>query len=227
MLPRILVRDRPFRRLCITRVLASLAGMASAFYVLYATRHLGFAVEVTGLFVSAQVIGSLASGLLMGVIQDRVGPLVHVRLVIVVTALAPLMALGAGPLAAATGAAPLPLFLLLNFCVGLSSSSMAWPFYNWIIEYIEETWRPLYIGVANTVRALAMLGPALGGWIASRLSYPAVFALAVLFAAAALAVSLPLLNTRQPGHQRRAGPHPGTGRPTEGKSSSSSYLSFR
>jgi len=197
MLPRILVRDRPFLQLNITRLLYGFGSMASAFYVLYATRHQGFGVETTGLFVSAQVIGALASGLLMGAIQDRLGPLVHMRLTIVLSALPPLLALAAGPLFASLGARVLPLYILLYFFLGLSSGAMSWPFFNWIMEYVAEAWRPLYIGMLNTLGAIIMLAPALGGWIASTLSYNAVFALSLAFACAAILTSLLLLDTRK------------------------------
>ena len=197
MLPRILVRDRSFLQLNVVRLLYGFSSVASAFYVLYATRHQGFGVETTGLFVSAQVVGSLTSGLLMSAVQDRLGPLIHMRLTIVLAAMPPLLALTAGPLYTLLGTRILPLYLVLYFFLGISSGAMSWPFYNWIMEYVEEAWRPLYIGMLNTLGAITMLAPALGGWIASTLSYPAVFVLALAFSGVSLLASFMLLNTRK------------------------------
>jgi MFS family permease len=197
MLPRILLRDRPFLRLNVTRLCFSFVGMGSAFYVLYATRQQGLGVEVTGLFVSAQVIGSLVSGLVMSVVQDRLGPLAHMRLTIVLSALPPLLALLAGMLFPSLGPGILPLYLVLYLLLGITTGVMGWPFMNWVMEYTSESWRPLYLGMSNTLGALAMLAPALAGWLAGTFSYTVVFVLSVVFAAVALVLSLPLLDTRK------------------------------
>jgi MFS family permease len=211
MFPRILAQDHLFRRLIITKLLTGFVTMASAFYVLYATRRLGFGPETTGFFVSAQVVGSLTSGLVMGAIQDRLGPLVHMRISIALAAVAPILGLCAGPLYDILGTGVLPFYLLIYFFLGLFTGCMSWPFFNWVMEYASDTWRPLYVGMMNTLGAIIMLAPALGGWIASTLSYPAVFALALAFAGAAMLSSLRLSDTRQ---ARTApvspGPHPGS-----------------
>jgi len=197
MLPRILLRDRPFLRLNVIRLVFHFVGMSSAFYVLYATRRQGLGLEVTGLFVSAQVIGSLASGLLMGVVQDRLGPLAHMRLTIVLSALPPALALLAGLLLPALGGGILPIYLLLYFVLGITTSVMGWPFMNWVMEYTSESWRPLYLGISNTLGAVSMLAPALAGWLAGAFSYTVVFGLSIVLAVIAGLLSLPLLDTRR------------------------------
>jgi len=197
LLPRILIDDRPFRHLVQVRLAAGFVSMASAFYILYATRELGLGIEVTGLFVSAQVVGSLASGLVTGLVQDRLGPLAHLRVVIIMSVLAPLLALASGPLFRILGQGVLYPYVLLYFFLGLYVSSPTWPYFNWILEYVGETRRPIYIGMINTLGAISMLAPAMGGWIARRISYPAVFGTAILFAAIAFVLSLRLPDTRK------------------------------
>jgi MFS family permease len=197
MLPRILLRDKPFLRMNVTRALFSFMGMGSAFYVLYATRQQGLGLEVTGLFVSAQVAGSFISGLLMGVVQDRLGPLAHIRLTMGISALPPVLALVAGALFPVLGSGVLPLYLLLYLLLGITAGFLGWPFMNWTMEYAGEAWRPLYLGISNTLGAIAMLAPVLGGWLAGTTSYPMVFALSLVFGAIAVLVSLPLLDTRK------------------------------
>jgi MFS family permease len=198
MLPGILLHDRPFLRLVVTRLLFGFITLSNAFYILYATRVLGLSSEVAGLFVSAQVVGSLTSGLVMGVVQDRWGPLAHMRLTIGVAALPPLVALALGPLAALLGPAIIYPYLVLYFFLGVYLGAVGWPYFNWIMEYVRPDQRPLYIGMINTLGAATMFAPLLGGWLVGRFSYPAAFAASILCAAIAMVLSLPLPNTRQP-----------------------------
>ncbi len=198
-LPGIIANDGPFRWVIIVRVLAGFVGMASAFYVLNATRNAGLSVEAAGYFVSAQVAGSLAGGLLTTMLQDRWGPLVHIRAIIGVSALAPAMALLCQPLLADLGPSVLYPYLLIYFTLGIYMGSISWPYFNWILEYAEEARRPLYIGMANTFGAITMVTPALGGWVARDISYTAVFAVALTFALTSLALSRWIPSTRRRG----------------------------
>ncbi|NLG27317.1 MAG: MFS transporter, partial [Chloroflexi bacterium] len=195
-LPSILVDDHPFRRLVFVRLAAGFVGVASSFYVLHATRHMGLGTEVTGYFVSAQVIGSLAAGLLTSLLQDRHGPLAHMRVMAILAALPALLGLLAEPLAPLLGAQLVLLYLALFFVLGLFLGSSAWPFFNWTLEYAPEARRPAYIGLINTLGGLYMLAPVLGGLVVRSLSYRAVFALALGFAALALLLSKGLPSTR-------------------------------
>jgi hypothetical protein len=195
-LPTLLSGDRPFRRLIVVQLLAGFVGVASAFYILYAQRMLGFGEGDTGLFVSAQVAGSVTAGLLLGYIQSRWGPLAHVRIQIILAMLPPALALLAGPAAALAPAAVRAVYMALYFVLGVYMGGFSWPFFNWILEYAQETRRPLYIGLMNTLGAATMLAPVLGGWVVSTFSYPAVFAMAVAFALLALGLSVGLPSTR-------------------------------
>jgi MFS family permease len=197
MLPRILIEDRPFLRLVAVKLLTGFITLANAFYVLFATRNLGLSADVTGLFVSAQVVGTLVAGLVMTQVQDRLGPLAHMRILIGSAALPPILALILGPLAGALGSNVLYPFLLVYFLLGLYTASFGWPFFNWILEYVDEARRPLYIGMLNTLGAAAMVAPALGGWIVRTISYPAVFALSACLVVVTFILSLPLPDTRR------------------------------
>lgn len=198
-LPGIITDDRTFRRVIGVRVLAGFVGMASAFYVLNTTRNAGLSLESAGFFVSAQVAGSLAGGLLMGVMQDRWGPLVHIRTIIAISALPPAIALLCQPFLAALGPNVVYPYLLVYFALGIYAGSIGWPYFNWILEYAEEAKRPLYIGMANTLGAVTMVTPVLGGWVARDVSYTAVFALALTCALTALAMSRCIPSTRRRG----------------------------
>jgi len=195
-LPGILRQDRGFQAVTAVRISNGLANIATAFYVLYATDHLGFGIEDTGFFVSAQVVGSLVAGLLMGVVQDKWGPLTHMRILILVTVAPPLLALLAGPIAGVWADGVWYVYLMLYLCLGISFGTMGWPFFNWIMEHAPDTQRPLYIGMINTLSALTMLAPTLGGVIVRHASYQAVFGLAVLACSVAWLLMAKIPDTR-------------------------------
>jgi MFS family permease len=196
MLPRIMGHDRSFRRLISVQLLVGFSQVATAFYVLYATRELGFTLGDTGLFVSAQVTGSMIAGFILGYIQNRLGPLVHIRLQTVLAMAAPCLALFAGPIAGADAGAVRWVYMALYLMLGVYIGGGSWPFNNWLLEYAVETQRPMYLGLANTLSAVTMLAPVLGGAVVDAVSYPAVFVLALCFCATALALSFGLPSTR-------------------------------
>jgi MFS family permease len=197
LLPRILTRDRAFRRLVYVRLATGFVGMANAFYVLFAIEKLGLSTAYTGWFISAQVSGSLISGLVMRVLQDRLGPLVHLRALTIISMTPPLIALLAGLSAPLLGGGVLYAYLLVYFALGLYITSLGWPFFNWVLEHAGQNERPLYIGMFNTLGAATMLAPMLGGLVVSTISYPAVFLLAAAFAVLGLLLSLRLPDTRK------------------------------
>jgi MFS family permease len=195
-LPALLAKDRPFLRMVTVRILAGMVSIASAFFVLHATSVGQLALENTGLLISAQVVGSLAAGLLTTYIQDHLGPLVHIRTIISLAALPSLVALTMTPLLPRLGAGTLYVYLLVFFLLGLSMSSLGWPFFNWTLEYAGEERRPMYIGAMNTMAALVMVAPPLGGWMVRTVGYTPLFALAAGLAGCALVLSLGLPSTR-------------------------------
>ena len=196
-LPALLRDDRPYLRLVIVRVLAGSAGIASAFFVLHATEVGRLTLARKGLLVSAQVAGRLAAGLPMRYVQDRMGPRVHIRIVSLLAGVPALLALVAGPLMPSLGNAALYVYLLLFLFLGISNSSQGWPFFNYILEYAPDEERPLYIGTLNTLAAMVMLAPPLGGWLLRTFSYPVLFITALGLAGLALLLSAALPSTRR------------------------------
>ncbi|MHB0857912.1 MAG: MFS transporter [Anaerolineae bacterium] len=197
LLPRILLDDRPFLRCIVVRLLSGFVSVASAFYVLHATQALGLGIGATGLFISAQVVGSLSAGMFMVRLQDHYGPLIHVRFILAISFAAPLLALASAPLHALVGPNVLYAYLAVFFFLGVYSGSLSLPFTNWTLEHVDDARRPLYIGITNTLGALTMLAPPLGGWVVASFSYQAVFALSMVFAAVAVLLSFGLPDPRK------------------------------
>lgn len=196
-LPRILHEDKPFRKLVLVKVIVGYVGGAGAFYILHATRNLGFDVRDAGIFISAQVIGSMTAGFLLGLVQGKWGPLVHIRLIIALAGVPPALALLATLVAPFAPQALGYIFPAIYFFLGIYMSGLSWPFFNWIMEYADEARRPLYIGLMNTLTAVVMVAPTLAGWVARSVSYLAVFAGALGVAVLSFLLSLTLVSTRR------------------------------
>ncbi len=197
-LPRTIAEDPPFRRLVTVQIASGFVGIATAFYVLHATTELGLATAYVGLFLVAQVAGNIASGLVMGIVQHVWGPLYHIRLIITLSSLPPVLALVAGSLAPLQGGGLTAVYLLLFFIIGVYTGSFSQPYMNWILEHATEEIRPLYIGLLNTLNAVTIIAPILGGWVVRSFSYPVLFALALGAALIALGLSRKLLDPRAP-----------------------------
>jgi len=195
-LPGVLKDDPRFVRIIILRLIAGFVTLAGAFYVLYALRELGFRQEDTGLFISAQVMGSLVAGLIQGVVQDRWGPVFSIRINILFSMAPPILALMAGPIVGASPEAVRYIYMALYAFLGLYAGSMGWPFLNWVLEYAPQERRTLYIGALNTFGATMMFAPAIGGIIARTVSYPAVFITALVIAIVALIFSRGIYSPR-------------------------------
>ncbi len=196
LLPRFLAQDQPFRRMIVVQLLIGFAGVATAFYVLYAQRELGFSLADAGLFVSAQVAGSMLSGFLLGYVQNKLGPLIHIRLQAVLAMVVPALALVAGYASSVPPSVIRWIYVGLFLFLGIYISGSSWPFNNWLLEYASQTRRSIYIGLANTLSALTMLAPVLGGLVVDTISYQAVFVLALGFCTAAVGLSIGLPSTR-------------------------------
>ncbi len=195
-LPRLLWEDRHFLRLVAVRLSAGFIGVSGSFYILYATQEMGLEIANAGLFVSTQVVGAMVAGIMMSVIQDRWGPRLHVLIICLIAAVPALLALAAGPLYPLVGGSILYLYLAIYFLQGLSLNSIGFPFMNYLLEYAPGDRRTLYVGTTNTLSAISMLAPALGGWLISAISYPAVFVASFLFAILAAIMAVPLPSTR-------------------------------
>jgi MFS family permease len=158
--------DATLRLLILVRLLIAWSSMAVPFYVIYALDVLGFDRGVVGVFVSAQVIGGIFSGMGMGYISERMGTRAVIRLAGVMAVAAPLWALGLSLLRSTLPAEPLLYLYAVIFAVlGALNNAMMAGFMSYILEIAPTSSRPLYVGLANTLGSLVLLAPIIGGWI--------------------------------------------------------------
>jgi MFS family permease len=187
-IPVIWRQDHNFRRYIISRLVASFGNMATGFYAVAAVRRFDLGDEQAAVF-SALLFGSaVVANPAWGWLGDRFG---H-KLTLELSGVLLLASLGC------VLAAPSVLFYYLAFAVlGASNSGNIIATLAVTMEFAPPAQRPVYIGLAHTLRAPVIgLAPLLGGWLAGRFDYPAMFA--VTLVPVALAVVLTRLTVAEP-----------------------------
>ncbi|MCG2769350.1 MAG: MFS transporter [Anaerolineae bacterium] len=200
LLWRILSRDRGFVTLVSTHILVGYSAMAYPFYVIYATEVLGMSAQTIGVFVLVQTAGGILGGVVLGYLNEKRGSAAVVVAHIGISLALPLTGFTVHSLSGGVSHSILTYVYMFVFLImGLANSSMMLGFIPRYLEIAPETERPVYIGLANTLNALTLLAPLLGGWILQEGSYPMLFIAAACCAALAL-----LLRPRAAGHGRSA-----------------------
>lgn len=182
--PDILRSDPNFRRFFWVQLLGGGAMIAFPFYAVYCRRVIGIPEAMIGTYVSATVLGRVASNLIWGPLSDRRGSLALLRLATAMGFLVPVLAL-------VIALAPLPqgaamwAFAVVFFLTGAAGAGGFIGATNYLVESSPELDRPLYLGVLNTFGGVVTVLPLLGGIIVDYTSYEALFAVALVPALAA------------------------------------------
>ena len=71
---------------------------------------------------------------------------------------------------------PIAVFAASMFLLGSAQSGMWAGLTNYMMEVVPDAERTTYIGLKNTLGGVAVIWPAVGGWVASAWSYETVFA---------------------------------------------------
>ena len=195
-LVRLMGRDRDFRLVTVVRLLLGAGGMAAPFYILYATEDLGLPPEVVGFFLSAQVGAGVLLGLIMGYLQERTGSQRVIQLSTVMGLMAPVGALLIPRLVPVGGVVFLWVYALIFVGMQGVMSAMTLGFMNFILEIAPREEEPTYVGLANTLGALMLLYPLLGGVLLERVSYSGLFTATALTIGAALIMAMGLRKPR-------------------------------
>jgi MFS family permease len=164
---RILRRDRNFNWFLAARILSQFATMGFAFYIVYALRRFQMDAVTAGYLTATLTIAQTVANAGMGWLGDRVG---H-RLMLIVGAtsalLSSLLAWFAPSLAWF-----FPIFALSGFAnVSIWTNGM-----TMTVDFSDESERPFYIGLAQTLTAPAtIISPLIGGWIADTQGFVSTF----------------------------------------------------
>ncbi len=186
----ILGRDARFTWLIITGWIAALADMGGAFYVLFAADRLHVKPEMIGLFISANVVGTLVSGVLLGHLGDRKGSATVIAVSMALRCVCPGLVLVTPRLAGLHPWMAPGLLLLIFGGLGMVGGAYMIGFTNYMLEIAPEGERSLYISLAQTLGAVVMFAPLAAGWLVEAASYEALYGVALAMALVGMAVSL-------------------------------------
>lgn len=186
---KLLVIDGAFRRLVICRLLVAMVGLASPFYVLYATDVLSLPQSVIGSFVIAQTMGAAGASVLLVLVSEHWGPRSVIHIGSAAGAIGPVFGLVVHFVDASWLVRAYPAVFVL---LGVSNSIWGVGFYNYLLEITPGRMRPVYLGTLSTILGLLALVPVLGGWLLETTSYAVLFSATFILTAAGFLFSLTL-----------------------------------
>jgi MFS family permease len=190
MLKAVLSQDRIFRRIITARLITGFGGLATPFFILFGIDELKLGAAIVGLCLTAQVVGRIFGGLLLGLGVAKIGNRFTVLGSLSATAVVPLLGLAINLLRPALGPATLhTLFPLMFFFLGISMNTLGWSFNNFVLDIAPAKDRSTYVGLANTLTGILVLTPILGGALLQWTSFGALFVAALIIYAVALSVA--------------------------------------
>ena len=165
--------DENYKLFVLVQIFGGAMTLALPFYVLYAKDVLGIKLGMVGIFLSAQMLGSVISNLLWGYLSDFVGNKKVIQISIVLGLMAPLIAL-------ITPAHLSELFILLFVLIGFSMMGQMIGNTNFLLGISPSKDRPTYISLSGTLRFPVMIFPLIGGIIVQHISYTFLFIVTML-----------------------------------------------
>ena len=164
---RILKQDKSFTNFLISRFFSQFGLMATAFYAVYAVNNLKVSSVQVGLMTSVLLITQVVMNPLLGRLSDQWSR----KWVLVLGT----FSAAASAILASVSENP-ELFYLVFVLTGVAATAF-WTIGMTIsLEFGDESQRPTYVGMANTLISPAtILAPLLGGLMADSFGYPITF----------------------------------------------------
>jgi MFS family permease len=193
-----MVRDVSFRRFVFVESLLVPLAQALPFFTIFARRSFNLEVEALGLLVIVDAATPLIGNFIWGKLADARGNRWVMMAASCCGLLAPVCSLLLYAIRDAQLASSLllSLFAVIVFTIGLASVGIDLATKNYVLDLApDDTQRPVYIGVNDTLVGLPTMLLAVAGFIINALGFRPVFiGLGVLtIAGALLATQLPLL----------------------------------
>jgi len=191
--PALIREDRTFRRLLASQLLTGGVAIALPFYVIYCRRVLEVTEVTVGTYLTAQMAGSVLLIPLWAFLNDRRGPrtllLVIAALSLAVPSLALVIALL--PMSPASAAVAFGAVFFPIAAIGGGGFIGAT---SYLFAIAPEQRRTLYIGIQNTLFAITMFLPLLGGAVVALTSFSVLFLVAAIIGVCGLVATILLPN---------------------------------
>jgi len=169
---KVLSRDSNFNWFLSTRIISQFATMGFSFYIIYALREFDMTGVVAGYLTATLTISQTIANMGMGWIGDRIG---HRTMLITGAVAAFLSAV------LAWNAASIAWFYPIFILTGMANVSIWTIGMTMTVDFGNETERPIYIGLSQTLTAPAtIIAPILGGWIVDSVGFIPTFTISVV-----------------------------------------------
>ncbi len=155
--PGILKKDSDFFRFIIVENMASFSLMILPFYMVYAREIFKIDGTYIGKYLIFQIIGTIVSNLLWGLIVNKFGSRQVVRICILGGALIPILAILLSPLGP-------DIFGIIFFFLGFLISGRRVGFEPYLLDIAPEEKRTIYLGIRGTLNIFVIILPVLGGF---------------------------------------------------------------
>lgn len=169
----ILKIDDNYKLFLVVQIFGGAMALALPFYVVYAKDVLGITLGMVGIFLSAQMLGSVISNLLWGYLSDFVGNKKIIQISIFLGLAAPLIAL-------ITPSHLSVLFIPLSVLIGFSMTGQMIGNTNFLLDISPPKDRPTYISLRGTLRFPVIIFLLIGGIIVHHISYTLLFMVTML-----------------------------------------------
>ena len=169
----VLKHDRRFAWFTISRIAFQFMTMSTAFYTVYAVKHMGMSDAGAATMASILFIVQVGSNFGFGWVADHIGR----NSTLMAGAICGM--LGTALAFIATQAS---YFYVVAFFAGIANSAFWTIGITICLEFGSESERPTYVGLANTlIGPTAIIAPLFGGWLADLFDYRMTFLIASLF----------------------------------------------
>jgi len=185
----ILKSNNNYRNFLAVQILGGAGALALPFYVLYAKDILHIELKMVGIFLMAQMIGSVVSNILWAYLSDFTGNKRVVQISTLLGIVPPLIVL-------LTPHQFPRLFILLFMVIGFFVAGRVIGKTNFLLDIAPPKERPSYISVNGTLNIPVMLFPLLGGIIVQHVSYTFLFIVTTLLILIGLFLSFKLEEPR-------------------------------
>jgi len=187
---RILKSNNNYKNFLSVQILVGASALALPFYVLYAKDVLNIKLGMIGIFLSAQMLGSVSSNLLWAYLSDFVGNRRIIQISAFLALIVPLIAIVTP---SNLSILFIPLFVLIGFFISGRNIGNT----NFLLDTAPSKDRPMYISLNGTLIFPIAIFPLIGGAMIQYISYDFLFITTLLIIFLGFILSLKLEEPRE------------------------------